>query len=185
MNVEQPYDNDICIVRDFFSTEDLEKINEFILNLSDSDWEGYNDGLSEEEVGNFYSKTTKIIRQNSKEMAILLDKYTDLATRILSEYYSDFYLNRGYYTITRTTDVGMMRHSDDNGSNGVLSGCVFYFNDDYEGGELVYDGLGIDYRPKAGDFVFHPGSDTYEHHVNDVTRGIRLSCSFAAYKNKE
>lgn len=54
---------------------------------------------------------------------------------------------------------------------------VCYLNDDYEGGELCFDLLGIKIKPKAGTLVFFPTPKIYKHSVTTVTNGQRFSVS--------
>ncbi|CAB4145186.1 Oxoglutarate/iron-dependent dioxygenase [uncultured Caudovirales phage] len=54
---------------------------------------------------------------------------------------------------------------------------VCYLNDDYEGGELCFDLLGIKIKPKAGTLVFFPTPKRYKHCVTTVTNGQRFSVS--------
>ncbi len=77
----------------------------------------------------------------------------------------------------RITDTGLDAHSDNNrpGSKTVRYGCVLYLTDNYDGGELVYNSLGLSYKPIAGQLAMHPGTDEYTHSVNDVSNGIRYT----------
>lgn len=54
---------------------------------------------------------------------------------------------------------------------------VCYLNDDYDGGELSFDLLGIKIKPKAGTFIFFPTAKIYKHSVGTVTNGERYSVS--------
>jgi len=52
--------------------------------------------------------------------------------------------------------------------------ATIYLNDDFEGGELYYSNLNIDYKPKRGSIVFHPGfEDLYMHGVKKVIGSSR------------
>ena len=44
----------------------------------------------------------------------------------------------------------------------IRYGICIYFNDDYEGGELFYQYLGITHKPKARSLVMHGGNITHE-----------------------
>jgi predicted 2-oxoglutarate/Fe(II)-dependent dioxygenase YbiX len=55
---------------------------------------------------------------------------------------------------------------------------IFYFNDDYEGGELYFPLQDIKIKPKAGSAYFFPGDMNYVHGVTKVTSGIRFTCPF-------
>jgi len=54
--------------------------------------------------------------------------------------------------------------------------ATLYLNDNFKGGELYYSNLNIDYTPKRGSIVFHPGfNDVYEHGVRKVEGGPRYA----------
>jgi len=52
---------------------------------------------------------------------------------------------------------------------------VLYYNDDFEGGNLVFRNLGIEIEPRAGMLAAFPCSYAYEHSVTEITRGERLT----------
>jgi hypothetical protein len=184
MEITKPFNNEIVVVKNFFDQEDLKILNLSFTKIPEESWEKENEFLAFESLKNFGGKTYAIRDNRNINVLNILNHYTDLAKNIMLDYYKNFYLHYGYYNITRTFSRGMDAHSDNNGENNVLAGCIFYFNDDFVGGELVYDKLGIIYTPQAGDFVFHPGTSEYEHHVNDVTSGVRFTCGFSAYEDK-
>lgn len=49
----------------------------------------------------------------------------------------------------------------------VLFNAALYHNK-FDGGELFYPELGIEYKPKPGDLVMHPGTTRYRHGVSKV-----------------
>jgi hypothetical protein len=55
---------------------------------------------------------------------------------------------------------------------------LFYFNDDYEGGELYFPQHGIEFKPKAGAAYFFPGDRFYTHGVRPVRSGNRFTSPF-------
>ena len=55
---------------------------------------------------------------------------------------------------------------------------IFYFNDDYEGGELYFPAQDVKIKPKAGSAYFFPGDKSYVHGVTTVTSGLRFTCPF-------
>jgi hypothetical protein len=55
---------------------------------------------------------------------------------------------------------------------------LFYFNDDYEGGELYFPQHGIEFKPVAGAAYFFPGDMNYTHGVRPVTSGNRFTSPF-------
>jgi hypothetical protein len=55
---------------------------------------------------------------------------------------------------------------------------LFYFNDDYEGGELYFPQHGIEFQPVAGAAYFFPGDMNYTHGVRPVKAGNRFTSPF-------
>jgi hypothetical protein len=55
---------------------------------------------------------------------------------------------------------------------------LFYFNDDYEGGELYFPQHGIEFKPLAGAAYFFPGDRNYTHGVRPVKSGNRFTSPF-------
>jgi hypothetical protein len=55
---------------------------------------------------------------------------------------------------------------------------LFYFNDEYEGGELYFPVQGIEFKPKAGAAYFFPGDRHYVHGVRPVKSGNRFTSPF-------
>jgi predicted 2-oxoglutarate/Fe(II)-dependent dioxygenase YbiX len=55
---------------------------------------------------------------------------------------------------------------------------IFYFNDDYEGGEIYFPIQGLEYKPKAGSAYFFPGDMNYVHGVRPVISGNRFTSPF-------
>ena len=52
---------------------------------------------------------------------------------------------------------------------------VYFLNDAFEGGELVFPALGLVIKPQAGTMVCFPSTHEYLHGVSPVTAGQRLS----------
>jgi len=54
-------------------------------------------------------------------------------------------------------------------------GCVYYLNDDYEGGEIYFPNQNIQIKPKPNTLVFFPGTLEFLHGVKPITKGIRYT----------
>lgn len=50
--------------------------------------------------------------------------------------------------------------------------ALIYLTDDYEGGELIFDDLGISFKPSAGSIVFFPC--TFSHMVPNIVSGVKI-----------
>lgn len=55
---------------------------------------------------------------------------------------------------------------------------IFYFNDDYEGGELFFPIQGVEIKPTAGSAYFFPGDLHYVHGVRPILSGNRFTSPF-------
>jgi len=55
---------------------------------------------------------------------------------------------------------------------------LFYFNDDYEGGELYFPQHGIEFKPKPRAAYFFPGDKYYAHGVRPIKSGNRFTSPF-------
>jgi len=79
----------------------------------------------------------------------------------------------------------MFSHADNPSGTGgltnhVIFGMVLYHND-FNGGEINYDNLNLNYKPEAGDLLMHPGSLKYTHSTLPVLPGPNryISTTFA------
>jgi hypothetical protein len=63
----------------------------------------------------------------------------------------------------------------------ITHGALFYINDDYEGGELVYTEKNIIFKPKANTLIIHGGAKEFTHGVKRVTSGERYTLSTFAF----
>ena len=52
---------------------------------------------------------------------------------------------------------------------------VYYFNDNYSGGEIVFPRTGVVIKPKANQLALFPANYMYNHNVSEVTSGTRYS----------
>lgn len=52
---------------------------------------------------------------------------------------------------------------------------IFYLNDNYTGGELVFPNQGVTISPKAGSVVIFPSDHRYPHEVVPVKEGVRYA----------
>ena len=54
-------------------------------------------------------------------------------------------------------------------------GCIYYLNDDYEGGEIYFPKQDITLKPKPNTLVFFPGNHDYLHGVKPMISGTRYT----------
>ena len=61
--------------------------------------------------------------------------------------------------------------------------AIFWFNDDYEGGELAFPEHNITIKPEAGCLIFFPSTPDYIHQSKIVTSGKKYCVPLFFYKN--
>lgn len=72
-------------------------------------------------------------------------------------------------------------HADNGDVHPCQISFVYYFNDEYSGGEVEFkDFIGKPYKPNAGELLIFPSSAEYVHRVLPITNGIKYNAiSFA------
>lgn len=188
MNIIRPYSNEIVVVEDFITEEEVDIINE--LSLKDpSLWEGSNDGSG---LTEWYNNQLRIEPGNLKEdywyYRKFLDDIQDRSKSIFSkEYGIDSFDFLPINSVSRRIGEGLGVHTDEidpehpqyNPLEKIIThGFVVYINDDYEGGEIFYPNKDIAIKPKARSLVMHPGNKEYEHGVKEVFKTTRYSLSW-------
>jgi hypothetical protein len=66
-------------------------------------------------------------------------------------------------------------HIDDHPEHHRRMSTVYYMNDDYTGGEILFPRFGLSYKPKANDFIVFPSTYVYNHSVTPVEKGTRYA----------
>lgn len=68
-----------------------------------------------------------------------------------------------------------VNHIDDHTAFHRRISFVYYMNDNYEGGEIIFPRFNISYKPKANEMIVFPSTYVYNHSVNEVTSGTRYA----------
>jgi len=66
-------------------------------------------------------------------------------------------------------------HADGGASLMRRISLVYYFNDDYEGGEVEFQNHNVSIKPKANELLVFPSYYTYMHEVKPITSGVKYS----------
>jgi Rps23 Pro-64 3,4-dihydroxylase Tpa1-like proline 4-hydroxylase len=116
----------------------------------------------------------------STDFLFLLNKlFYDSFTPIEKNYSDSFgiaYNNHDSWDILKY-GVGQKftNHIDDHQDYHRRISLVYYMNDDYLGGEIIFPRFGIRYKPKANELLIFPSTYTYNHSVVPVTSGTRYA----------
>lgn len=96
------------------------------------------------------------------------------------EMYGDFVFSRIFGNVMDEGSFLPSHRDEDPNPDGSFDGkkrshvCSILLNDDYEGGELLFDDQGAQVKPKPGSLVLFPGYYV-SHGVNPVTKGSRVN----------
>lgn len=96
------------------------------------------------------------------------------------EMYGEFVFSRIFGNVMETGAYLPSHTDEDPGPNGEFDGkkrshvCSILLNDDYEGGELLFEDQGVSIKPKKGSLVFFPGYYV-SHGVAEVLSGSRVN----------
>lgn len=86
--------------------------------------------------------------------------------------------DEGYRVLKYPSGAEYRPHIDYHWENERQLSLVGWFNDDFEGGELVFDNLNLTVPCQAGSLVMFPSNYVYKHHANPVAEnsfGIKYS----------
>jgi len=96
------------------------------------------------------------------------------------EMYGEFVFSRIFGNVMDQGAVLASHRDEDANPDGEFDGkkrshvCSILLNDDYEGGELLFDDQGVAIKPKKGSLVLFPGHYV-SHGVNEITKGSRVN----------
>ena len=68
-----------------------------------------------------------------------------------------------------------VNHIDDHKDYHRRMSTIYYINDNYEGGEIVFPRFNIRHKPVANEFLIFPSTYVYNHSVLPVTSGERYA----------
>ena len=174
MIVKEYLDPEIYYIKNILSEEDLKTLQEFVKN--DDNWASaaYNRGHDHYERPEVNMKS---LESSAQIEAIYLKIFTNFM--IPAE--PDLKIGLApiaYRTLSKQTyqlgsSWSMMPHIDENGDLNIKKGLIYYINDDFEGGEIVYTNKKIKHKPIANSMIIHSATPEYEHGVKLVNEGTR------------
>lgn len=155
----------IYTVDNFLSNEEYQKISNFINNYDETSW-----------VKEPWT-TERTPKESIPEEIVELLKKIFQTSRLKCMDYYDIELSdefRGDYIIRRWSVGSKMRpHVDTDAQKHLHIICMYYPNDDYDGGEIVFPDYDLKIKPKSNSLVMFPGNENYVHAVLEVSKGFR------------
>jgi predicted 2-oxoglutarate/Fe(II)-dependent dioxygenase YbiX len=126
--------------------------------------------------------SSEILQRLSPEIHALIDSYIDKMAIVAGELFNCELEKRPPCIIRWFPGIEQQPHADkqllDGSPNPFQAydiNSLFYYNDDFEGGELYYPELDIVVKPEPGLAVIHPGDIHYLHGVKTITQGERFT----------
>jgi len=96
-----------------------------------------------------------------------------------SEYKSEYRLETTWHDSYSILKYGegqkFLNHIDDHKEVHRRLSLVYYINDDYKGGEIVFPRFNITYKPNANELLLFPSTYVYNHSVSPVIEGTRYA----------
>jgi len=179
-------DDNIILVENFISKEEIKDIFNIINSIDEEDWRiEYLGNLKNfcfekfgrDDVENLVAEGKFEITQNweDKNFNIL---HTEIQLKIYKRLgdlvkKADQSLDlSGFATIQRMQEgVELKPHTDQDTDPSIRYAAILYLNEEYSNGELFFSNHNIELKPKPGSLLLFPGTKDYNHGVRHVGPG--------------
>lgn len=181
--------DNIHVIKNFIDENDVARISTFARTISE--WSNGSDVDIFDENGvctysaaywNDRQCTWDILQRINKDVYDLIDFYLDKMAVTAGEIFGCKLQKRPPCIVRWFAGIEQRPHADKQMNDGSPNpfptydiNSLFYWNDDFEGGELYYPQHDIVVKPEPGLAVIHPGDINYLHGVKMVTSGERYT----------
>lgn len=155
----------INIIKNIATSDEISLFNLLVKNPTK---EIYSDNFSQS--GKIYSKDMSKITKDVLIRAYPIVK--DIYNMDISLPHETSFFTLKF--IGSTTD----RHYDDEFEKSRAISAIIYWNDDFEGGELLFPLQDWKYKPRAGDMVIFPSTNKYYHHIQPTSGTFRYTTPY-------
>jgi predicted 2-oxoglutarate/Fe(II)-dependent dioxygenase YbiX len=141
----------------------------------------HNSGTGEDDAKVLYYSDEKIIETSDFIYGLLCD-VGDRVRAVAEELFATN-LSISQIAIFKTVpghtpeehaDSQNMDGSPKDGCSDFIASAIVYFNDDFDGGELIFPKMPYSYSPVAGSCILFPSDISHSHYVNHVISGERI-----------
>lgn len=176
----------INLYEDFLTEEEIDWLMQYAKELSETEWKDLyhkNESHAQERDGhaqdNFWSDKVAEIPFGNEMMNIINRRVKSVLPE--GEYHTT--LNRIQRQYTGTA---LPKHYDGAHSASLIGAVILYLNDDYTDGELVFDKLGLEFRPPKRSMLTFLSTEEYSHLTNVVGEGpTRYVLATFTWNNEE
>jgi hypothetical protein len=178
----------IKIIPNFIDLEDLKKIQSFLPDINEWMNAGENqyaeDGTCTYDALYWSNRQCSwdILKRINLEIYNLIDFYIDKMKLFLQDSFNVELTKRPPVIIRWFPGLEQHPHADKQLNDGSPNpfptydiNSLFYYNDNYTGGELYYPQYDLEIKPSPGLAVAHPGDINYLHGVKAVLSGERFT----------
>jgi hypothetical protein len=180
--IEHP--TEIFEIPNFMTDDEIKFVMDFVETLSQEDWETeYNNNLilfsqrkfGRSDVDNLVAegKLEVTSNWNDKVIRVPMDLNRELTRRlsIVFEGFPEVTVNGAGLLQRQYKGIPLVPHVDNHTDPSLVYAAVFYINDDYEGGEIYFDRLGVELKPKPKTLLIFPTGEDHFHGVREVGEG--------------
>lgn len=180
--------DNIVVIENFIDLDDLKIIQDFCPTISE--WNNEKESVYAEDGTCLYDAdywndrqcSTDILERISPQVWHIIDKYIDKMQLVIEDKFNCKLSKRPPVIMKWRPGIEQRPHADKQLNDGQPNAfpdydlnSLFYYNDDFDGGELFYPQHDIVVKPKPGLAVFHPGDVNYLHGVSMITSGYRYT----------
>jgi hypothetical protein len=178
----------IVVIRNFIEAEDLAQIQQFCPTINK--WNNSTRSVYAEDGTCLYNAeywqdrtcSSWILEELSPTIYELVNKYIVKMKETIEQHFRVKLEQRPPVIMCWRPGIEQLPHADKQVNDGRPNAfptydlnSLFYYNDDFEGGELYYPQHNITIKPEPGMAVFHPGDIHYLHGVSMITEGLRYT----------
>jgi Rps23 Pro-64 3,4-dihydroxylase Tpa1-like proline 4-hydroxylase len=106
---------------------------------------------------------------------IFLSNFKPIEEDYKAEHQATTEFHEDYSVLKYSVGQQFVNHIDDHRDFPRKISYVYYFNENYEGGEICFPRFNLMYKPKANEMIFFPSNYVYNHSVSPVTEGTRYA----------
>jgi len=179
-------DDNIVLVENFVSEQEIEDIFNIINSISEDDWRVEYLGnlkhfcmekFGRDDVENLVSEGKFEITQNWEDKNFNITNFkvqSKIYERLgsLVEKEDSSLMLSGFATIQRMQEgVELKAHTDQDTDPSIRHAAILYLNEEYSQGEIFFSKHNIELKPKTGSLLLFPGTKDYDHGVKHVGPG--------------
>jgi hypothetical protein len=181
--------DNIRILDNFIDINDVKKIYEFSKSITEWDnpikenqYDQNGVCTYDADYWNDRQCPAHLIKKQSQEIHDLIDFYIVKMQQYAEDFFKVKLDKRSPVIVRWFKGIEQRPHADKQLNDGSPNpftdydlNALFYYNDEFDGGELYYPDHDITVKPKPGLAIIHPGDIHYLHGVKMVTFGERFT----------